>query len=148
LGKEMNRSALKILRAVAKHGELPVDDVVRIGSRVYGDHRDQYPLAMLIEEEYLGLTITQIPKDGAEGMREFSLAITLHMDSLPKAADGSVEYHGVRMTSSIDPNWRRVFLKARGSLYLTEREEKRTERLFVILVAVISACLATWFSPK
>jgi len=121
----MNRLSLKILNAVAKHGELPLDVAVSLAGRAHGDHRDQYPLAMLIEEEYLGMTITHEPPAGAEKMKEFNLAITLHLETIPRAADGSVEYHGVRMTGRIDPDWKRVFLKAKGSLYLEERTEKR-----------------------
>ena len=142
----MNLSSLRILKAVAKSGELPLSDAVRIAKSARGDHRDQYPLAMLIEEEYLGLTITHEPPQGAEKMREFSLAVTLHIETLPKGADGSVEYRGVRSSGSIDPEWKCVFLKAKGSLFLADRVEKRTERLFAILVAVVSAALAAWFA--
>jgi len=138
----MNGSSLRILKAVAKHGELPLDDAVSLAARVHGDHRDQYPLAMLIEEEYLGMTITHEPPRGAEKMREFDLAIALHIETLPTSSDGSVEYRGVRSTGRIDPDWKRVFLKAKGALYLAEQTEKRTDRLFTILIAVFSASLA------
>jgi hypothetical protein len=142
----MNQSSLRILKAVAKNGELSLDDAIALSSRAHNDHRDQYPLAMLIEEEYLGITISHEPPVGAEKMREFSLAITLHMETLRNTADGSVEYRGVRSTGLINADWRRVFLKAKGSLYLADRGEKRTERLFTIFIAVLSAFLAAWIT--
>jgi hypothetical protein len=99
----------------------------------------------LIEEGYLGMTITHTPPRGMETMREFDLAIHFHMNSLPRGADGTIEYQGIRLSGEIARESKRLFLKAKGSLYLIERTEKRIERLFTVLVAVISASLATLF---
>jgi len=142
----MNSAALRILKSVAKHGDMAIEDVVRLAPRRHLDHRDQYPLAALVEEEYLGLTITCPAPEGGEKMREFNLAISMHLESLPRSVDGKAEYRGVELSGNISRDWKRVYLKAKGWLYLAERTEKRTERLFTIMIAVLSAGIAAWFA--
>lgn len=140
----MNTSALRILRTVAKAGELPLETVLKLTPQIHNDHRDQYALALLIEDEYLGYTVKHTPPEGAEKMREFNLAITLHMETLPRKTDGSIEYLGIQSTGSIDQAWKKVFLKAKGALYLDAQNEKRKDRIFSLLIVVISAYLAAW----
>ena len=94
------------------------------------DHIDQYPLALLIEDNYLGMTLNHTPPSGAETMREFSLATTLHMLSLPKSADGAVHYHGIKSSGTISTEDERVFLRAKGALYVDDYRQKRKERLW------------------
>ena len=82
-------------------------------------------------------------------MREFSLAITLYMFALPKDDKGIVNYLGIKSSGSIDLEKERVFLKAKGSLYLDELKQKFWDRMwsFVLgfsaglLVAIASAWL-------
>ncbi|HEV2731926.1 MAG TPA: hypothetical protein VGV15_17990 [Terriglobales bacterium] len=76
------------------------------------DHLDQYPLALLLEDGYPGVTVNHVPPDGAEEMREFSLATTLHMFTLPKDPGGAVHYLGIKSSGSIDPEKERVFIKS------------------------------------
>lgn len=99
----MNRVALKILKTVAKQREVSLAAAIRMTKPKHKNHLDQYPLAILLEEGYLGVTITHAPATGAEEMREFSLATTLHMFSLPKNANGETSYCGVESSGSIDP---------------------------------------------
>ena len=66
----MNRSSLRILRAVGKNGEILLSEALSLAHAEHGDHRDQYPLAMLIEDDYLGLTMTHEPPDSYATMRE------------------------------------------------------------------------------
>ena len=80
----MNGVALRILKKVAKSGEISVADAIRLGRPYHKDHRDQYPLALLLEEGYLGMTVNHGPPAGTEKMREYTLATTLHMFSIPK----------------------------------------------------------------
>lgn len=80
----MNGVALRILKTVAKRGEVSVSAAVRMAKPRHGDHVDQYPLALLLEDSYLGITFNHKPPVGAEEMREFSLARTLHMYTLPR----------------------------------------------------------------
>ena len=84
----MDGSARRILRSVAKHGELSLDAAIRLATKRHRNHVDQYPLALLIEEGFIGSTVTHTPPRGAEEMREFSLATTLHMHLLPENEQG------------------------------------------------------------
>jgi hypothetical protein len=142
----MERTALRILRRVAADGDVAVKDAALLGPRIHGDHRDQYPLARLIEADYLGLTAKRTPPKGAEEMQGFTLAIELHLATLPKSPGGEREYRGVQQIGEIPTDWNRVYLTAKGALYLGELAEKRTERLFTVFIAVLSACLAAWFT--
>jgi hypothetical protein len=149
----MNRNALQILGRVARHGEMPLDEAIRMSHKRGGDHRNQYSLALLLEEHYLGMTINYTPPEGFERMREFALAITLHMYLLPADDSGVVTYQGVRSSGGIDPKNERVFLTAKGALYMDEFWQKRWDRVWStalgfitgILVAVCAAWLKTHF---
>ena len=74
----MNHVALKILKRVARDGQVSLAAAIRMAKPRHKNHLDHYPLALLLEEGYLGVTITHTPPTGAEKMREFSLATTLH----------------------------------------------------------------------
>lgn len=139
-------SARRILKAVAKHGELSLDAAIRLAKPCHRNHIDQYPLALLLEEGYVGMTITHTPPAGAEEMREFSLATTLHMFSLPKDAQREVHYLGITSSGSIDPRNERVFLKAKGALYLDEQRQKWRDRLYSFLIGFSAGFLAAFLS--
>jgi hypothetical protein len=143
----MNHTALKILKTVAKRGELTLATALGMARRRHKNHLDQYPLALLLEDGYLGITIKHTPPEGAEDMREFSLATTLHMFTLPRDANGVVNYRGVKSSGDINPAEVRIFLKAKGALYLDQQAEKFWERVWSftlgfsagLLVALASA---------
>jgi hypothetical protein len=139
----MNRVTLRILKKVAKLGEVSLADAIQLGSQRQHNHLDQYPLALLLEEDYLGMTINHSPPSGAEAMREFSLATELHMFSLPKNKSGEVHYLGIVSTGSIDPNNERVFLKAKGALYLDERSQKTSDRIWFFVLGLMTGVLTT-----
>ena len=148
----MNRSALRILVAVARQGEVALGAAVQMGARRGRDHRDQYPLALLLEGHYLGMTINYTPPSGAELMREYGLAITLHMYLLPADATGAVQYLGVRRTGSIDTDKESVFLTAKGALYLDEYWQKRRDRLLSVVLGfctgLLIAVCAAWLKHR
>jgi hypothetical protein len=83
----MNGVTLRILKAVAKRGELSLSDALRLAKAQHKSHLDQYPLALLLEENYLGMTLNHVPPQGAESMREFTLATTLHMFRSGRGSD-------------------------------------------------------------
>ena len=139
----MNGIALRILKKVAGFGEVSLADAIRLARPRHRNHRDQYPLALLLEEDYLGMTINHNPPYGAETMREFSLATTLHMFSLPKNERGEIHYLGITSTGSIDPKNERVFLKAKGALYLDERRQKWWDRVWFFVLGLVAGVLAT-----
>ena len=142
-------SARRILKAIAKNGELSLDAALRIATPCHRNHIDQYPLALLIEEQYAGMTINHIPPEGAEAMREFCLATTLHMFTLPKNDQGEAHYLDITSSRSIDPREERVFLKAKGALYLDAEREKRRDRLYSFIIGFsggfLAAFLSGWF---
>ena len=137
----MDILALHILKAVAKRGEVSLATAIRMARPRHKDHLDQYPLALLLEDGYLGTTIKNTPPDGAEEMREFSLATTLHMFSLRKDASGAVEYLGIRSTGDIDPRRARVFLRAKGALYLDEHRRRIWDRFWSFVLGFAEVCL-------
>jgi len=126
----MNGRALRILREVAKSGEVTLETAIQLAEPRHRSHLDQYPLALLLEEGYLGMTINHEPPPGAEAMREFSLATMLHMFSLPKNERGEVRYPDIVSTGSIDPNNVHIFLKAKRALYLDEQRQKSWDRFW------------------
>jgi hypothetical protein len=144
----MNRVALRILKTVARRGEVPLSAAIRIPTSRRNSHLDQYPLALLLEDGYLGVTINYTPPTGAEQMREFALAKTLHMFTLPKGADGIVEYSGIKSSGSMDPEKQSVFLRAKGALYLDERAQKLWDRIWSFVlgfsVGILTAIATAW----
>jgi len=139
----MNGIALRILKKVARFGEVSLADAIQLARPRHRNHLDQYPIALLLEEGYLGMTINHTPPPGAETMREFSLATTLHMYSLPKNERGERHYLSITTTGSLDPKNERVFLKAKGALYLDERRQKRWDRLWFFLLGLLAGVLST-----
>src|SRR6266699_6972963 len=97
----MNGVALHILKKVAKRGELSLSDALRLAKRKHKSHLDQYPLALLLEEGYLGITLNHTPPQGAETMREFTLATTLHMFTLSKNQEGKTHYLGITSSGGV-----------------------------------------------
>jgi hypothetical protein len=137
----MNRVALKILKTVAGRGEVSLATAIRMATPHHKSHLDQYSLALLLEDRYLGMTINYAPPTGAEEMREFSLATTLHMFTLPKDADGVIHYLGIKSSGSIDPDKERVFLRAKGALYLDERVQKFWDRFWAFVLGFSAGLL-------
>jgi hypothetical protein len=86
--------AFRLLKKVAKPGELSLKEAIEF-PRAPLNHTAQYPLALLMEEGYLGSTLDRQPPTGAEKMREYSLAVSLHMFTRRKERSGVVHYHGV-----------------------------------------------------
>ena len=99
----MDRSLSDILSQIDKRHEMSLSDSLALSPMKYKDHRDQYPLSLLIEEGYVGITLSHEPPEGAEMMREFSWALTLHMFTLEKNKEGIVEYLGVNSSGNVDP---------------------------------------------
>jgi len=148
----MDRASLKILRVVAKQGEVSLAKAVRLAPIRHKSHIDQYPLALLLEAGYLGMTIRHSPPEGAEEMREFSLATTLHMFTLPKDAHGVVHYMGIKSSGTIDPEKQQIFMKAKGALYLDELAQSFRDRLWSFVLGfaagLLTAVASAWVKSK
>jgi hypothetical protein len=136
----MTSVAFRLLKKVAKRGELSLQNAIEFPKAPL-DHTAQYPLALLIEEGYLGSTLDHQPPAGAEKSREYSLAVSLHMYTLPKDSSGVVHYQGVRSSGNVDPDRGRVFLKAKGALYLDQFAQKRWDRFWAFLSGVVAGVI-------
>jgi len=139
-------AASKILKEVAKKGEIPMSVALQLNDGKTKSHIDQYPLALLLEDGYLGISISTSHPDGFENMRELNEAINLHMYTLPKNEKGDIEYMGSTSRGSINPEDERVFLKAKGALYLDEQRSKFRERIYSFLIGIIVGIVAASFS--
>ncbi len=138
--------ASKILKEVAKSGEIPLSVALRLNNRKTKSHVDQYPLALLLEGGYLGVSISSKDPEGMESMRELNQAIFLHMFTLPKNEMGDREYMGITSHGSIEPEKDKVFIKAKGVLYLDEQRSKFRERIYSFVIGVIVGIIAASFS--
>jgi hypothetical protein len=142
----MNSSATKILKAVAKNGEIPLSVALRLNKGKTKNHIDQYPLALLLESDYLGISISSKDPEGMENMREMQAAITLHMYTLPEDKMGARKYMGITGQGSIKPEDERVFIKAKGLLYLEEQRTKFRERIYSFVIGIFVGIIAASFS--
>lgn len=124
----VDSSANYILSQIDKGFEVSLSDALALAPKKYNDHRDQYPLALLIEEGYVGITLTHEAPEGTEMMREFSQAISLHMFTLEKNKEGIVEYLDTSSIGNVDPGKEKVFIKAKGALYLEDCRQRKRER--------------------
>ena len=143
----MNRVTSRILRAIAKDGEVSLYDAVRLAPSKRCNHIDQYPLALLIEDGYVGTSVAHTPIPNMD--RTLERAIGLHIWRLREGVE-PIEYLGISSTGGFDTRSERVFLKAKGALYLTEQSQKRRDRFYAALiaafVAVLSATLTALFT--
>jgi len=148
----MDRKTKKILQTVAEKGEISLRNAIQIGTGQHNNHLDQYPLALLLEGGYLGMTVGHTPPQGADEMREFSLATSLHIFHLPRKEDGNRHYMGIISAGSIDPKNERCFLKAKGALYLAEENKRRADRIYSLIIGCIlgflTAVLTAWLESK
>jgi hypothetical protein len=79
-------------------------------------------------------------------MREYSQATSLHMILLPKDADGCTRYEDITSSGSVDPKQEKIFLKAKGALYLEDYDTRRSDRLLALFLGVVGAFLGAWFA--
>ena len=70
------------------------------------------------------------------------------MGTIPKNEKGEIEYLGIQSSGNLNQNKVKIFLKAKGFLYLAEQKEKRNERLIntglAILVGVLVGSIVGW----
>jgi hypothetical protein len=129
----MNGPTLRLLRQIARRYDITLEEALGLCPRRHRDFRDQYPLAMLIEGEYVGVTLEHIPPKGAEKMREFSQATLFHSMKGEQADGAAVSNAGL----FIDTSKEHVFIKAKGALYLDDLRRKSRDRMYSFLVGVL-----------
>lgn len=143
----MRGIANKILKAVEKGGEITLAEALSLADSSVSDHKRQYPLALLLQEGYVGATVHGDPDLNSP---EFHNARFLHMLTLPKDENGDVHYMGVRSFGGVDPDQDRVFITAKGMLYREEQSAKVKERVYSFIVAVsvgiLVATVSAWLA--
>ena len=134
----------KILKALARDGEVSLHDALWLTGKC-ASHVDQYPLAMLIEAGYVGMSMdSERDVTRTDEMRELKRAIDLYMFSLPRDKSGCCEYMGVTSCGHVDPKKQQVFLRAAGALHLDARLEKFRERLYSFFIGVSVGLIAAF----
>ncbi len=140
----MRKYSNRLLRKLSKTGEVPLREAIRYCNPNPKGPDDLYPLALLIEAGYVGITFDYNPPNGAEEMREFALARTLFMDLLPRDNLGEAKYEGITISGAKFHETEKVFMKAKGFLYLVEVSARRNERIISFVLGIVSALLAIW----
>lgn len=136
----MKPVSLKILKHIAKYGEISLKEAVNLCSKKPDSHKEQYALALLISEEFIGMSVPFPHMEGTEKMPEFMGALFLHMNRLKKDENGNVIYEGITQ-SGANFDKERVFIRAKGALYLDELREKWKDRAISFLVGFFSALI-------
>ncbi|MDR9499369.1 MAG: hypothetical protein RI556_09355 [Hydrogenovibrio sp.] len=145
----MRGIARKILKTVEKEGEVTLAEALSLATKKLSDHRRQYPLALLLQEGYIGATVHDDPNNEKDYSPEFTNAKFLHILTLPKDENGQIYYLGKRVRGNINPDRDRVFITAKGMLYLDEQYSKVNDRIYSFIVAVsvgiLVATISAWF---
>jgi len=141
----MNPNSLKILKTIAKNGELSLKEAAELSGKASEGHTNQYPLATLISEEFLGVTAPFPMMEGTEKMPEFMGATFLHMNRLPKNKEEKVEYNGITQSGSSFEN-EKIFIRAKGALYLDELKQRKNDRIIHFLIGFFTAILSTFLA--
>lgn len=77
-------------------------------------------------------------------MREYTLALGLHMFGLKPDSSGQIKYNGATSQGTMAPQNERVFIKAKGLLYLSELHAKKVERITAFGIGFLTAFLAQY----
>jgi len=144
----MKQKTYRLLKRVSKEGELPLNEAMLLCARKINGHKDLYPLALLVESGYLGLTYNITPPENAEEMREFVMARYFYMNLLPRDGDGTVTYEGMKMNGANFAESEKVFVKAKGFLYLADVQNRRNERIISYIIGFLSALTVVILSEK
>ena len=140
----MKSESLKILKYVAKHGEVTVEDVTNLSKKEPKHHREQYPLAVLISEEFIGISVNT-EFEGTENMPELTAAQLLHISRLEPDEKNQTRYGTITTTGNSLKN-EKIFIRAKGALYLDELKQKRHDRIISFLIGFCAALIPVLLS--
>lgn len=148
----MKGHAIKILKMLEKHGELTLEEISKYIPKKHQDHRDFYIFASLVSSKMIDDDLlTNQNNSNPDKYKEQILARKYFACS---SADQHAEFGALSWSCHGGSLKGQTFaLTGNGSLYLSERRAKRTERIFVlfsgvfvgIVVAFISANFETFF---
>lgn len=136
----MKLKSLKILKYVAKHGEVTVGDVTNLSKMKPKHHREQYPFAVLISEGLIGISVKLAHLEGAEEMPELTAAQLLHISRLDPDENNQTKYETITTTGNGLKN-EKIFIRAKGALYLDELRQKRNDRIISFLIGFFAVLL-------
>ncbi|PCH98212.1 MAG: hypothetical protein COB76_07230 [Alphaproteobacteria bacterium] len=136
----MRRVSLKILKYIAKHGEISLKEAVNLSSKKPKIHKEQYALALLISDEFIGMSVPFPTMKGTEKMPELMGAYFLHMNRLEEDKNGEVKYEGITQ-SGANFDKEKVFIRSKGFLYLDELRQKRNDIIISFFVGFLSALI-------
>ncbi|MBU0477783.1 hypothetical protein KKC91_04360 [bacterium] len=143
----MENVSHKLLKELINKKELTLCQIFKILPKKYNDHRDIYPFASLITGGYIDSVMSHDGKDIFNAKNK-ELAITLYTASFGK---GEFEYNGQKLVNDGDFNKQTFFCTAKANLYLEERRQKRSDRIWTLFIGIaigIIVAIITFFLTK
>ncbi|HKL04412.1 MAG TPA: hypothetical protein VJ929_01200 [Roseovarius sp.] len=137
---KLDKASSNILSRFADRPEMSVEDALQMVCADPSGPHDFYPLALLVEAKLLGLTYNISVPEGAENMREYAVAKSLYIETLPRSKDGSVTYDGCTVDGSSMLN-EKIYMKANGFLYLNDKREAAKERYLSFALGVLASLI-------
>lgn len=142
----MRRSAVRILTELRSQGEMTLEDISKLLSRDFKDHRDFYPLASLVSQGYIE---DEYGPWGNEETNKLASKIQLIAWRLYAMSDADLcaTYKEQTWQSSSRPFKAQVLaLTGAGHIRLDEYETRLREMRFAVLLAIFSAVLTAAFT--
>ena len=145
----MSSTALSILKAIEKAGDLPLEEISALIPKKYNDHRDFYVFASLVTQGLVDDGMEPDPRQPAEERQEPKEQLLSWKYFAMSSAEKTASYRG-RSWSIHGGNetlrGQRFALSAKGHLYISEQATKRFDRAFAIgsgmLIGIVVALAA------
>ncbi|MEC5211700.1 hypothetical protein RCH06_000230 [Polaromonas sp. CG_9.5] len=145
----MSPSAISILKALEKSGDLSLEEITALIPKKYGDHRDFYVFASLATQGFVDDGMQPDLRDSDSPKPEPKEQLLSWKYFAMSSAEKTATYRG-RSWSIHGGNetlkGQRFSLSGKGNLYLSEAKTKRFDRAFAIgsgiLIGIIVALAA------
>ena len=138
----MEKVSHKILKELKEKREMSLKAIVKILPKKYKDHRDIYPFVSLITGGYIDSVMTHDGKDILHSKNK-ELAITLYTASFGK---GKFEYKGQKLVNDGDFNDQLFFCTAKTDLYLEEKCQRRSDRIWSLIIGITVGIITAFIS--
>lgn len=120
----MKYKGYDILKIVAKKREVSFNELLNTIPQRYKDHRDWYELAGLCMEGYIATTLRTTMNDAFEYAQLFQAYYQ-------KGAYGSIHLKQPNLNDN------HFFILAKGDLYFQSLREKRMDRWYGVIIAIV-----------